>query len=117
MQNDATRALTNPFNLIKIPPPRQKFRRGKLKVMKYAAIASILLLTAFYFGDYAAARSKPLGSVQVHPFYAIHQKNGKTEFDYSVPPETETCVASLLPHLGNNPCWYVTTHKSKKIEI
>jgi hypothetical protein len=85
--------------------------------MKYAAIVSIFSLAAFYIGDYAVAKSKPLGSVQVHPFYAIHQKNGKTEFDYSVPPETETCVASVLPHLGSNPCWYVTTHKSKKIEI
>jgi hypothetical protein len=86
-------------------------------MMNYAAIASILVFTAVYAGDYAVARSKPLGSVEVHPFYAIHQKNGKTEFDYSVPPETQSCVASLLPHLGNNPCWYVTTHKTRKIEI
>jgi hypothetical protein len=85
--------------------------------MKYAAIGAILALTAFYVGDYAVAKSSPLGSVVVHPFYAIHQKSGKVEFDYSVPPETESCVASLLPHFGNNPCWYVTKHKSKKIEI
>jgi hypothetical protein len=86
--------------------------------MKYAAIGAILLLlTALYAGDYAVAKSKPLGYVEIHPFYAIHQKNGKTEFDYSVPAETQTCVASMLPHLGNNPCWYVTTHKTRKIEI
>ena len=85
--------------------------------MKYAAIAAILAFVAIYLGDYAIARSKPLGSVTVQPFYAIHQKNGKTEFDYSVPPEAQTCVASLLPHLGNNPCWYVTKHKTRKIEI
>jgi len=58
--------------------------------MKYAAIATILSFVAIYLGDYAMARSKPLGSVQVQPFYAIHQKDGKTEFDYSVPPETQT---------------------------
>jgi hypothetical protein len=86
-------------------------------VIKIAAIASILALTGLYVGDYAIAKSKPLGSVQVKPFYAIHQKNGKVEFDYSPPPETQTCVASLLPHLGSNPCWYVTTHKTRKIEI
>jgi hypothetical protein len=85
--------------------------------MKYAAIASILVLSAGYIGDYAVAKSKPLQSVQIQPFYAIHQKSGKIEFDYSVPPETQTCVASLLPHLGSNPCWYVTTHKTRKIEI
>jgi hypothetical protein len=85
--------------------------------MKRAAIGAILALTALYLGDYAIAKSNPMGSVQVQPFYAIHQKNGKTEFDYSVPPETQTCVASVLPHLGSNPCWYVTKHKTRKIEI
>lgn len=92
-------------------------RRGKLKMMKSAAIGGILALTAAYVGDYAVAKSRPLGSVQVQPFYAIHQKNGKTEFDYSMPPETQSCVSSVLPHLGSNPCWYVTTHKTRKIEI
>ena len=85
--------------------------------MKPAAIGAILALTALYLGDYAVAKSRPTGSVQVQPFYAIHQKDGKTEFDYSVPPETQTCVASVLPHLGSNPCWYVTKHKTRKIEI
>jgi len=85
--------------------------------MKYAAIGAVLALTAVYLGDYAVAKSKPIGSVQVQPFYAIHQKSGKIEFDYSVPAETQTCVASLLPHLGMNPCWYVTSHKTRKIEI
>jgi hypothetical protein len=85
--------------------------------MKYAAIGAIMLLAALYVGDYAVAKSKPFGSVQVQPFYAIHQKNGRTEFDYNVPKETQSCVASLLPHFGSNPCWYVTTHKTRKIEI
>lgn len=85
--------------------------------MKYAAIVLILLLPCLYFADYSVAKNKPLGSVEIRPFYAIHQKNGRTEFDYSVPPETQSCVASVLPHLGSNPCWYVTTHKTRKIEI
>jgi hypothetical protein len=85
--------------------------------MKRAIIGVIFSLLAIYAGDYAVAKSKPLGSVQVQPLYAIHQKDGKTEFDYSMPPETQTCVASLLPHLGSNPCWYVSKHKTRKIEI
>jgi hypothetical protein len=86
-------------------------------MMKRAALGAILSITAIYMGDYAVARSTPLESVQVQPFYAIHQKSGKIEFDYSVPPETQTCVGSLLPHLGSNPCWYVHRHKTRKIEI
>jgi hypothetical protein len=85
--------------------------------MKRATLGAILSLAAFYLGDYAVARSVPLRSVDVQPYYAIHQKNGKTEFDYSAPPETQTCVASLLPHLGSNPCWYVNRHKTRKIEF
>jgi hypothetical protein len=85
--------------------------------MKVAAIALIMAFTGLYVGDYAIAKSKPLISVRIQPFYAIHEKNGKTEFDYSVPPETQTCVSSMLPHLGSNPCWYVTKHKTRKIEI
>jgi len=92
-------------------------RRGKLKVMKSAAIIGAILFIAIYLGDYALARSKPVGSVLVQPFYAIHQKDGKIEFDYSAPKETQTCVASLFPHMGSNPCWYVTKHRTRKIEI
>ncbi len=85
--------------------------------MKYAGIGAILVLAALYLADYAVAKNTPLQSVQIQPFYAIHQKSGKTEFDYSVPPETQSCVASVLPHFGNNPCWYVTKHRTRKIEI
>jgi hypothetical protein len=85
--------------------------------MKYAPIAAVLALMALYVGDYEVAKDKPLTSVQIRPYYAIHQKNGRTEFDYNVPPETQTCIGSLFPHQGNNPCWYVTKHKTRKIEI
>jgi len=97
--------------------PVKSSRLANLKVMKHAAIGAILLLCAAYLGDYAAARSRPLGSVQVRPYYAIRQKSGRIEFDYSPPPEMQNCVASLLPHLGDNPCWYLTKHPTRKIEI
>jgi len=85
--------------------------------MRFAAMGAVLALAALYVGDYAVARSKPQQSVQIQPFYAIHQKSGKTEFDYNVPPETQSCVASLFPHFGSNPCWYVTKHRTREIEI
>ncbi|HVO97964.1 MAG TPA: hypothetical protein VMT15_07845 [Bryobacteraceae bacterium] len=81
------------------------------------AVGLILACAAFYAGDFAVAKSRPLGSVQVQPYYAIHQKNGKTEFDYGVPPEMQGCVASVLPHFGFTPCWYLKGHRSKRIEI
>jgi hypothetical protein len=86
-------------------------------MMIRVAIGMVLSLLAFYLGDDAIARSRPMGTVQVQPFYAIHKKNGKIEFDYNVPVETQNCVASVLPHAGSNPCWYVSRHPTRKIEI
>ena len=85
--------------------------------------AMLVLLLVVYVGDYCSLRCQiprgrpQFGQITVDTLYAIHQKNGKTEFDYNVPPETQTCVGSLLPHLGSNPCWYVNRHKTRKIEI
>ena len=81
------------------------------------AIGLIVALAASYAADFAVAKSRPLGLFVVQPFYAIHQKNGKIEFDYGVPPETQSCVASALPHFGYTPCWYLSGHRTRKIEI
>jgi hypothetical protein len=87
-------------------------------VILRAAVGLIFVCAVFYGVDYAAAKNRPLGSVLVQPYYAVHQKNGKIEFDYStLPPEQQSCVASALPHLGMPPCWYLNGHKQKKIEI
>lgn len=86
-------------------------------MMIRVVVGLILSVLAFYAGDFAVAKSRPLGSVVVQPYYAIHQKNGKIEFDYGVPPETQNCVASALPHFGYTPCWYLNGHRSRKIEI
>jgi len=73
-------------------------------------------LAAFYGADYMVARNHPLGSVQVQPYYAVPQKDGKTEF-MMLDPEVDACVQSLLPHLGHPPCWQLNKHKSKRIDL
>jgi hypothetical protein len=84
--------------------------------------ALILLASLTYAGDYLSVRYKlPSGrdrfsTVTIQPYYAIHQKNGKTEYDYAA-PETQTCVHSLFPHFGCTPCWYVKGHTDKRIDI
>ena len=86
-------------------------------------IGTIVLFGALvYAADYLSLRLKippsrqPFGSVIVQPYYAIHEKNGKTEYDFK-DPEPESCVNSLLPHLGYLPCWYLQRHPERKIEI
>jgi hypothetical protein len=74
------------------------------------------LLVVVYLGDFAAARFNPLGSMQVAPYYAIHLKNKKVEFDFDVPKETQSCVVSLAPHFGYPPCWYLKKHTVERID-
>ena len=71
--------------------------------MKRALLFSVALMVVMYGGDYMAARSLPLGKIDVQPYLAIHLKNKKTEFDFNQPVETQSCVQALAPHLGYPP--------------
>jgi hypothetical protein len=83
-------------------------------------LLAILLSGVVYLGDYLAVRfpgsRNPFGTVNVQPYYAIHLKNKKTEFDFDVPPQTNVCVRSLFPHLGYPPCWYASRKTSQRID-
>lgn len=56
------------------------------------------------------------GSVVVNHYYAVLQKNGKTQFIFD-PPSPETCVNSLFPHSGMQPCWYLRRHPEQRTNI
>jgi hypothetical protein len=85
---------------------------------------AILLFAAgmVYAADYAVLRYRiwrglsAYGSVTIDAYYAIQEKNGRTEyvFDSSQP---QTCVNSWFPHLGCPPCWYERRHSEKQIRI
>ena len=79
-------------------------------------VMAILGWCFLYGGDYLVARHATLGLVKVERYYAIPQKDGKAEFVFAT-PESQSCVQSLLPHLGYNPCWYVNRHKRKRIDM
>jgi len=88
-----------------------------------ARLAGTLALFAvmLYAGDYLWARYRAskqdaFDAVAVTPLYVIHEKNGKVEYQFAQ-PENETCVRSLFPHFGFNPCWYVRRHTERRIEM
>lgn len=93
-----------------------------MRALKRVILFLVLAAAVIYAGDFLSVRfpvsksRNPLGTVQVQPYYAIGLKNKKTEFDFDVPPETVTCVHSLFPHLGFDPCWYVERHKLQRID-
>jgi len=80
--------------------------------------ALVLLFGLLYAGDYIFLRLRPekFGTVTIQSHYEIHEKNGRTEYDYN-PPGPTTCVNSVFPHLGYQPCWYLLRHPDQKIEI
>jgi hypothetical protein len=98
--------------------------RGLWRALKWTGAALILCLAALWLGDYVSVRYRmlhktaadPVESIVVHPIYAIPHKDGKDEFDFG-DAENVTCVHSLFPHLGYNPCWYVLRESQKPISI
>ena len=92
----------------------------KIAALSLTALVAASLL--FYEGDYVVWRYKvatghsPYGTITVQFYYAIEEKNGKTEYDYQ-PPQPDTCVNSFFPHAGYSPCWYERRHTEKAIRI
>ena len=90
----------------------------KRKLFVSIGAVAILALT-LYVVDFVVLRIKVARGdgydlVQVHVVYQIPQKGNKAEY---VPgdPQTESCVRSLFPHLGETPCWYLRRHTQQQI--
>jgi hypothetical protein len=88
--------------------------------MKRNIIFAVLCGTvALYLGDDLSVRFRipgsrePFGTVAVRRFDAISEKNNRTEYVYE-DAVAVTCVRSLFPHLGYQPCWYLTRHAEQR---
>lgn len=92
-----------------------------MRYVKRALAGAVTALALLYVGDDLSVRlpiprsRSPYGTVQIKTYYAIPQKDRKTEFMLG-DPQTVTCVHSLLPHFGYNPCWYVERKKLQRID-
>lgn len=87
-----------------------------LKKILLALIAAACLL---YLGDYAVLRARmpaSIGTVEIQPYYAVPQKDGKMEFILG-DPETVSCVHSLFPHMDRKPCWLLSGKKEQRINM
>jgi hypothetical protein len=89
-------------------------------------IVAVLLLTAFTFVlDYFVLRVRMLHATTTFEhltrkrLLAIKVKNGtyQYELDQVNPTETLTCVHSLFPHFGDQPCWYLKPRLDRPIPI
>jgi len=94
-----------------------------MKRMLAAAVLSLAAMAALvYGGDYlllryrVAAKRNGFGSVTVRSYYAVQEKNNRTEYIFKG-TEDQTCVHALFAHLGYAPCWYLSRHPEKQITI
>jgi hypothetical protein len=78
----------------------------------------VLIPAVFYLADSVVfhLRGQPVASVVVKQYYAIPQKGNKVQFAPADPDAVE-CVDALFPHSGDLPCWYVTRHKQRRIDM
>lgn len=102
---------------------RQRTGREILvRLFQRIVIGVVLGAAILYVCDYLllrfriATNRQPYGTVTVRPYYAVPQKDHKTEFLFD-DPQDETCVQSLFPHLGDSPCWYLNRNKNKRIDM
>jgi hypothetical protein len=86
-------------------------------------LASLIVITCLaYLTDFAVLRWKfknnrdAFATVKVSPYYAVPRKDHKIEYMFQEPVD-ETCVNSLFPHGGNSPCWYLTRHRDRRIDL
>jgi len=85
-------------------------------------IALVIALLALDVGDNLVlryrirAKREPFGTVEVKRYFAIRHKDQRVEF-VAIDPETRPCAHSLLPQLGNNPCWYVRRNTVERIDM
>ncbi|MBV9759280.1 MAG: hypothetical protein JO340_01840 [Acidobacteriaceae bacterium] len=97
--------------------------RAALKRLAPRILASLVLgLAALYIADFLVLRYRvatnrnPYGTVTVQPYYAVPRKDRKTEFMFDDPQDV-ACVHSLFPHFGDSPCWYLTRHAQRRIDM
>jgi hypothetical protein len=93
-----------------------------VEILRRILTVFVLSVILLYLGDYLSVRYRipggrqQFGSVRIWPYLAIPQKDGKTEIVLQ-DARTQTCVQSLFPHLGADPCWYVKRHTQQRIDM
>ena len=94
-----------------------KVKRIAVGVLTVAVFLSGLL----YAGDYVVlrfriGRGSGYGTVTVRQYYAIGEKNNRTEYVYGS-TQDQPCVNSLFGHRGLLPCWYLRSHPDQQVQI
>jgi len=98
-----------------------------VQLLKRILAGLAIAFVAVYACDYLYLRIRMLHRTPTVPFesmtrtrvLAIPQKSGKLDYqiDETQPVETLTCVHSLFPHYGDQPCWYLKPRLNQPITV
>jgi hypothetical protein len=80
------------------------------------AAALLYVLDWLVFRIRAAHSTGALGSVTVNAYFAVPQKNGRTEYDFQS-SGPQSCAKAIFPHMGYLPCWYLRRHADQEIKL
>jgi|SRR5277367_357752 len=100
------------------PPEIGSTRDAIIRIAPIVALVALSLFIALYVGDYLLLRARiavhgaDSATSTVTIYYAALLKNGKFSVFYDQ-PQSQTCVRSIFPWLGDQPCWYLSRHAIK----
>lgn len=83
-----------------------------------ACLAALAIAALLWVGDYVKLKvsNSQFSSVTVRRYYAIDKKANRVEYVFDSARD-QSCVNSLFPHMGQQPCWYLRRHAEERIEI
>jgi len=93
-----------------------------MKLLLRIVLVLVGVAVLIYGGDYLALRvpippsRAQYDSVTVRPTYDVALKSGKSDL-YFLDPQQVTCVNSLFPHFGFEPCWYLRGHTHPQVKM
>ena len=93
-----------------------------LRKLLWVLAGLIAIVCVTYLTDFAILRWKfktnrgAFATVKISPYYAVPRKDHKVEYMFQETVD-ETCVNSLFPHGGSSPCWYLTRHREKRVDL
>lgn len=102
------------MRLRELPPVKRFALVTAILTVAFAAVVYVCDLAVFHLRVFSG--SAPYGSVTVRVYYAVQEKNNRTEYMYK-DTEQQNCVQALFPHSGLNPCWYLKRHAEVTIGI
>ena len=88
----------------------------KIAVVTLLCVAAIWAIDFGVFKYRVLRNHSPYGSVTVYEYYAIGEKNQRTEYVYKS-TEQQTCANALFPRVEFPPCWYARRHTEKQVKI